>query len=356
MLGLNRLKFWPDLGISWVFHIQPQISVTDSTRVGRSECSQKIKGILKAERLLSRCSLWWWDRALRSHLSCGPRCCNSVSLVAVTDEDTVKRYYAKFEEKFFQMCEKELAKINTFYSGKDCSSLHWSACSATALTHAVLIILFSPFHFPYSDISVLPFQKSWRRLSGGSPPCRTSCSLRWTPRGRARPTEWAWGGGRRCSPCRSRSDANTGTSRTCSWPSQSSTSALSCCRTIRCTEEHKGSIFLAWLAVDQLIPALSSWGSASAGQQFVLTIISKHMPSHLLHVLIFHLSSWCHLKIRLNMKHIRTNSKIIPTLFTKKSKFMEVFTSFWPSAAPTAPVKGLEGFWLFKNALHVNEY
>lgn len=40
---------------------------------------------------------------------------------SVTDEDTVKRYYAKFEEKFFQTCEKELAKINTFYSGKDCS-------------------------------------------------------------------------------------------------------------------------------------------------------------------------------------------------------------------------------------------
>uniref|UniRef100_A0A3P9HQC7 Xenotropic and polytropic retrovirus receptor 1 homolog n=1 Tax=Oryzias latipes TaxID=8090 RepID=A0A3P9HQC7_ORYLA len=38
--------------------------------------------------------------------------------VEVTDEDTVKRYYAKFEEKFFQACEKELAKINTFYSEK----------------------------------------------------------------------------------------------------------------------------------------------------------------------------------------------------------------------------------------------
>lgn len=35
----------------------------------------------------------------------------------VTDEDTVKRYYAKFEERFFQTCEKELLKINTFYSG-----------------------------------------------------------------------------------------------------------------------------------------------------------------------------------------------------------------------------------------------
>lgn len=39
--------------------------------------------------------------------------------VTVTDEDTVKRYYAKFEEMFFQTCEKELAKINTFYSGTD---------------------------------------------------------------------------------------------------------------------------------------------------------------------------------------------------------------------------------------------
>ncbi|XP_056148786.1 xenotropic and polytropic retrovirus receptor 1-like isoform X2 [Lampris incognitus] len=38
--------------------------------------------------------------------------------IEVTDEDTVKRYYAKFEEKFFQTCEKELAKINTFYSEK----------------------------------------------------------------------------------------------------------------------------------------------------------------------------------------------------------------------------------------------
>uniref|UniRef100_A0A8C7L3U2 Xenotropic and polytropic retrovirus receptor 1 homolog n=1 Tax=Oncorhynchus kisutch TaxID=8019 RepID=A0A8C7L3U2_ONCKI len=38
--------------------------------------------------------------------------------IEVTDEDTVKRYYAKFEEKFFQACEKELAKINTFYSEK----------------------------------------------------------------------------------------------------------------------------------------------------------------------------------------------------------------------------------------------
>uniref|UniRef100_H3BD64 Xenotropic and polytropic retrovirus receptor 1 n=1 Tax=Latimeria chalumnae TaxID=7897 RepID=H3BD64_LATCH len=48
------------------------------------------------------------------------RCYNHSFLFpsAVTDEDTVKRYFAKFEEKFFQACEKELAKINTFYSEK----------------------------------------------------------------------------------------------------------------------------------------------------------------------------------------------------------------------------------------------
>ncbi|OCT82815.1 xenotropic and polytropic retrovirus receptor 1 homolog [Xenopus laevis] len=48
--------------------------------------------------------------------------------IEVTDEDTVKRYYAKFEEKFFQTCEKELAKINTFYSEKLAEA---QRCSAT---------------------------------------------------------------------------------------------------------------------------------------------------------------------------------------------------------------------------------
>ncbi|KAJ3599473.1 hypothetical protein NHX12_033434 [Muraenolepis orangiensis] len=50
----------------------------------------------------------------RETLICG----SSSSSSSVTDEDTVKRYYAKFEEKFFQTCEKELLKINTFYSEK----------------------------------------------------------------------------------------------------------------------------------------------------------------------------------------------------------------------------------------------
>ncbi|XP_022180680.1 xenotropic and polytropic retrovirus receptor 1-like [Myzus persicae] len=34
------------------------------------------------------------------------------------DPDSLSRYYAKFDEKFFSFCDKELAKINTFYSEK----------------------------------------------------------------------------------------------------------------------------------------------------------------------------------------------------------------------------------------------
>lgn len=65
---------------------------------------------------------------VRTGLFPAVRCSSdSFSLVAVTDEDTVKRYYAKFEEKFFQMCEKELAKINTFYSGNAAGSTGFRA-------------------------------------------------------------------------------------------------------------------------------------------------------------------------------------------------------------------------------------
>ena len=36
----------------------------------------------------------------------------------VTDESTIQRFFARFDEKFFQFCEKELTKINTFFLGK----------------------------------------------------------------------------------------------------------------------------------------------------------------------------------------------------------------------------------------------
>ena len=36
----------------------------------------------------------------------------------VTDQSTIQRYFARFDEKFFQFCDKELAKINTFFLGR----------------------------------------------------------------------------------------------------------------------------------------------------------------------------------------------------------------------------------------------
>ena len=35
----------------------------------------------------------------------------------VTELEVINRYYARFDEQFFRVCDKELAKINTFFSG-----------------------------------------------------------------------------------------------------------------------------------------------------------------------------------------------------------------------------------------------
>ena len=36
----------------------------------------------------------------------------------ITEQEVINRYYARFDEQFFRVCDKELAKINTFFSGK----------------------------------------------------------------------------------------------------------------------------------------------------------------------------------------------------------------------------------------------
>lgn len=36
----------------------------------------------------------------------------------LVEPEVVRRYFAKFDEKFFHYCDKELAKINTFFSEK----------------------------------------------------------------------------------------------------------------------------------------------------------------------------------------------------------------------------------------------
>jgi hypothetical protein len=35
----------------------------------------------------------------------------------VVDNEITTRYYAQFDEQWFQFCERELVKINTFYNG-----------------------------------------------------------------------------------------------------------------------------------------------------------------------------------------------------------------------------------------------
>ena len=39
----------------------------------------------------------------------------------VVDEEDVQRYYAGFDEHFLHFCDKELKKINTFFSGENAS-------------------------------------------------------------------------------------------------------------------------------------------------------------------------------------------------------------------------------------------
>lgn len=36
----------------------------------------------------------------------------------LVEPDFLTRYFATFDEQFFHYCDKELAKINTFYSGE----------------------------------------------------------------------------------------------------------------------------------------------------------------------------------------------------------------------------------------------
>lgn len=44
----------------------------------------------------------------------------------LVEPDVVTRHFAKFDEQFFHYCDKELAKINTFYSGKSSFGLIFS--------------------------------------------------------------------------------------------------------------------------------------------------------------------------------------------------------------------------------------
>ena len=59
-------------------------------------------------------------------------------LVSVTDVETRARYYARFAEMFFQFCDKELQKINTFFSGK---SLMGKLCTDIQTVKNTILLL-----------------------------------------------------------------------------------------------------------------------------------------------------------------------------------------------------------------------
>jgi len=41
-----------------------------------------------------------------------------IGCIAVTPDDIIQQHFARFDEKFFHYCDKELLKINTFFSGR----------------------------------------------------------------------------------------------------------------------------------------------------------------------------------------------------------------------------------------------
>ena len=43
--------------------------------------------------------------------------CMKDVFVSVENEDAIRAFFARFDEEFFKFCEKELARINTFFSG-----------------------------------------------------------------------------------------------------------------------------------------------------------------------------------------------------------------------------------------------
>jgi len=46
----------------------------------------------------------------------------------VTPDDIIQQHFARFDEKFFHYCDKELLKINTFFSGNTECLLAWLLC------------------------------------------------------------------------------------------------------------------------------------------------------------------------------------------------------------------------------------
>lgn len=56
-------------------------------------------------------------------------------LADVSETHVLESYFSKFDEKFFQYCDKELTKINTFYSGK----INWNILIRDTIAERTLV-------------------------------------------------------------------------------------------------------------------------------------------------------------------------------------------------------------------------
>lgn len=67
----------------------------------------------------------------------------------LVEPDYLTRYFSTFDEQFFHYCDKELAKINTFYSGwhQIRRTKHGTATRMLNKIHSILMFSHSiPFH------------------------------------------------------------------------------------------------------------------------------------------------------------------------------------------------------------------
>ena len=69
---------------------------------------------------------------------------NDNFLISGADFDIIQRYFARFDESFFQYCDKELLKINTFFSGELAKKIIYSY-KYPAWTHMLKNMFFLVF-------------------------------------------------------------------------------------------------------------------------------------------------------------------------------------------------------------------
>lgn len=87
----------------------------------------------------------------------------------LVDREMLTRYFAKFDEEFFHYCDKELAKINTFYSEKMAEATRKYGNLRSELTEAL-------------EMGHVKKQPAWKR--------RTPLGKRMCPRVRYRISSW----------------------------------------------------------------------------------------------------------------------------------------------------------------------